>query len=186
MRSVLFSQSQVLLCICNTYHLQKGSGQRKCSTIPTIVFADEVRPENKLISSYRCISRRDQTREQTRKSDHCIWRQGQDILRKTYPGIRRQGEAKRTDRTRLTVASVDEVRPDDHLLRKAEDAESSTLQFKVVHVPGVSDEFRFLEKQHPASWTQRDCYSEHGIRLRETAPCVANTTWLSFRTWNTP
>ena len=108
--------------------------QRTNSSVHTAASADEIRPENRLVSL--TIASEDKVRTY--------------YARLTLVSVDKV-RAKRTDRTRLTVASVDEVRPDDHLLRKAEDAESSTLQFKVVHVPGVSDEFRFLEKQHPAS-----------------------------------
>jgi len=48
-----------------------------------------------------------------------------------------------------TVTPVDEVRPDDHLLREAEDTEAATLERVVVHVSGVRHESRLFEQEHP-------------------------------------
>ena len=49
----------------------------------------------------------------------------------------------------LTVAAVHEVRPDDHLLREAEDAEPPAAQGRIVHVARVRHQLRLLEQQDP-------------------------------------
>lgn len=46
---------------------------------------------------------------------------------------------------RLTIATVDEIRPNDHFLREAEDPESSTLEMVVEDVTGVSYHVLALE-----------------------------------------
>lgn len=44
----------------------------------------------------------------------------------------------------LTVTSIYKVRPNDHLLREAEDSQPPALQREVVYVPGVGDQLVVL------------------------------------------
>lgn len=49
----------------------------------------------------------------------------------------------------LTVATVDEIRPDDIFLREAEDAEATALVRHVGYVTGIGNQPSLLEEQHP-------------------------------------